>query len=138
MSAQLQPYLDEAHAFARSLAEREDGIRYDLRGACALASTWLLLRLQQEGLDAEVVVSHAHCYVRARPRRRKRWLLMDPTSTQFNVEPFIAPHPPESCPWEYEILAVCDSVEEVIAVLEDAGWSWDVERIHRYVLNEEE
>lgn len=130
MTQQLQQCLDEAHAFAHTLVPLEDNVSSNLQGACAIASAWLLCRLQEEGLDAEVVISHAHCYVRV------HGLLMDPTATQFGMEPFIADRLPENCkcPWEYEEVMVADSLNGLLHLMENNGWPWDAERIYQYVV----
>ena len=133
MIAQLQQYLTEATAFAHTLVEKEEASRPNLRGACAIASAWLFRRLKQEGLDAEVVLSHAHCYVRV------NGLLMDPTATQFDMEPFVSEGLPESCvcPWEYEEYATARDLDELMRVMDNSGWSWDADRIYLYVLKGE-
>lgn len=120
----------EAHLFARCLAECEPNVYPNLCGACAIASAYLLNLLTERGVEARIVSGVNHAYVRVGK------LYVDVTGEQFGIEPvYIAVKRPREDAWFWDEVWSAPSVDEFLKVCENdrREWHWDAKRVRQYV-----
>jgi hypothetical protein len=118
---------EAARHWIESIATIDDNIFDDMCGGCAIASAYLLKRLQSRGIAARVIIGNGHCHVRV------RGIIVDVTATQFQRRRILITAKRLGGPWTIRYTAT--SLDTYIERLRRAGWN-DYKAVLHYVVSE--